>query len=155
MAVPSLLFLPTESDYRLYFIENFCNQSPIMTWDGLPVMFYPDMFEHAFYKRASKAWKAPKTSLDQDRCERMMWIKDVLSDSTIIPREGYDKDKNVHDRSRRVAFLSKENYLVVIRDDNIRWRFVTAFIVDDAATAAKILSSPAWKATILIRTRNG
>lgn len=44
MAIPDYLSLPTEGDYKKYFIENYCNECPIFTWDGLPVMFYPDMF---------------------------------------------------------------------------------------------------------------
>lgn len=76
MAIPDLLTLPSEADYKQYFVDNYCATSPLFTWDGLPVMFYPDMFEHAFYKRAAKQWRAPKSMVDWDRCKRMPWIKD-------------------------------------------------------------------------------
>ena len=51
-----------------------------LKWDGLPVKFYPEMFEHAFYKRTAKAWKAKKDSVNLDRYKRMPWINEVLHD---------------------------------------------------------------------------
>ena len=144
MAIPNLLTLPTEADYKQYFIDNYCSPSPIATWDGLPVMFYPDMFEHAFYKRAAKQWHAAKSNVDFDRRQRMPWIKDVLADSTIVPRQGYDKATGKNDNSRRVALVSKERYVVVIRDDGKRWRFVTAFLIDNDDTYNKLIAAPVW-----------
>jgi len=147
MAIPCLLTLPTEADYKQFFIDNYCTPSPISTWDCLPVMFYPDMFEHAFYKRRVKQWKAAKDCLDMDRCLRMSWIKDVLLDSTIIPRQGYDKATGKNDNSRRVALVSKEKYVVIIRDDGTKWRFVTAYLVDNTDTYDKLMASPIWVRT--------
>lgn len=144
MSMPALLNLSSESEYQKYFVDNYCNTSPILTWDGLPVMFYPEMFFHAFYKRTAKNWRAPKSTLDPDRCQRMPWIKAILMDSSIPPRVGYDKAKNRNDSNSRIAFLSKENYLVVIRNDGTKWRFVTAYLVDNSDTARKILASPIW-----------
>ena len=54
MAIPDFLSLSSEEEYRQFFIDNYCNKSPILTWDGLPVMFYPEMFDHAFFKRKEK-----------------------------------------------------------------------------------------------------
>ena len=145
MAIPDYLSLPTEGDYKKYFIENYCNVCPILTWDGLPVMFYPDMFEHAFYKRAQKQWRSQKDQVDLERCKRMPWIKEVLSDSTIVPRQGYDKATGRNDSTRRVALLSKERYVVVIRyTDNNKWAFVTAYIIDNERTYNKLVSAPRW-----------
>lgn len=144
MSLPELLTLSTEEEYKNYFVEEYCNKSPIATFDGLPVMFYPEMFEHSFYKRANASWKAPKDQMDISRCERMPWIKAVLNDSTIIPRQGYDKARNKYDNDNRVTFLAPNNYIVVIRKVGNKWRFVTAYIVDNAAAASKIQASPAW-----------
>jgi len=144
MAIPDLLMLPTEAKYKRYFIDNYCTPSPIATWDSLPVMFYPDMFEHAFYKRSAKQWEAKKTIVDWDRCQRMSWIKDVLMDSSIVPRQGYDKAVGKNDNSRRVALVSKERYIVVIRDDGKKWRFVTAYLIDNAETKRKLVAAPIW-----------
>lgn len=145
MALPPLVHLKGETDYYNHFVKFYCNAGPIITWDGLPVFFYPDMFTHAFYKRSQKAWEAKKQSFDLTRGERIDWIKAVLEDASIIPREGYDKAKKIYDGSRRVAFLSPENYLVVIREDGTKWRFVTAYLVDNEKTANKILTSPVWR----------
>lgn len=144
MAIPDLLKLPSESAYRNHFIENYCALSPVFTWDGLPVMFYPEMFEHAFYKRAAKQWSAPKEKVDWDRCERMDWIKGVLADSTIIPRQGYDKATGKNDNRRRVVLVSQEKYVVVIRADKQRWRFVTAYLIDNNYTYNKLMAAPLW-----------
>lgn len=144
MALSELLLLSTEEEYKNFFVENYCNISPIATFDGLPVMFYPEMFEHAFYKRAVAKWRAPKDSLDIERCKRMNWIKDVLNDDTIIPRQGYDKAHNRYDNNSRVAFLAPNDYIVVIRKAGPTWRFVTAYIVDNDRAKRKILGSPAW-----------
>ena len=144
MATPTLLMLPSESDYKQYFITHYCNRSPILTFDSLPVMFYPDMFEHAFYKRSQKKWSAPKINLDIDRCQRMPWIEEVLLDSSITPRIGYDKATGHYDNSRRVALMSANGYVVVIRNTGRTWRFVTAYLVDNTNTYNKILSSPVW-----------
>ena len=145
MAALSLIHLATEAEYKQLFVDTYCTSGPIYTWDNLPVVFYPDMFEHAFYKRATKNWKAPKSSIDLSRCERILWIKEVLLDSSIIPRQGYDKAKNTHDSTRRVALLTPEDYVVVLRNDGNKWRFVTAYLIDNAVTKSKILSAPIWQ----------
>lgn len=75
----------------------------------------------------------------------MPWIKEVLSDSTIVPRQGYDKATGRNDSTRRVALLSKERYVVVIRyTDNNKWAFVTAYIIDNERTYNKLVSAPRW-----------
>ena len=33
------LILPSEEEYKKYFVESYCDKSPILTWDGLPVFF--------------------------------------------------------------------------------------------------------------------
>ena len=144
MAIPEFLTLPTEADYKQYFIDNYCTPSPIATWDGLPVVFYPEMFEHAFYKRASEHWRASKSVIDLDRCKRMSWIKDVLADSTIVPMQGYDHATGKYDNNSRVALVSKERYVVVIRYTGTNWRFVTAYYADSDRTYTRLLGSPAW-----------
>ena len=149
MNLSPFLVLPSESDYKQYFIDNYCNRSPLLTWDGLPVMFYPEMFEHAFYERTTKTWKSPKTTVDFDRCKRMPWIEEVLKDSSIIPLQGYDKAINKYDNSRRVVLISPEQYLVVIRQDKNKWRFVTAYLVDNVNTLNKILASPKWVCPVM------
>lgn len=144
MSLPPLLTLSSEAEYKQYFINNYCLKSPLTTFDGLSVMFYPDMFEHAFYRRTKAAWKAPKDCLDIDRCTRLPWIKAVLEDKTIELKQGYDKARHLYDNKSRVAFVSSQNYLVVIRNAGTSWRFVTAYIVDNQDTSNKILTSPIW-----------
>ena len=144
MNLPDMLILSTEEEYKNHFISEYCEKSPIATFDGLPVMFYPEVFEHSFYKRSRASWNAPKDQMDVERCKRMPWIKTVLNDPSIIPRQGFDKARNRYDNTRRVTFLAPNNYVVVIRKAGQSWRFVTAYIVDNQVAAGKIQASPAW-----------
>lgn len=146
----SLLVLPSEDEYRKVFLDNYCEKSPLLTWDGLPVEFYPEMFDHAFYKRSYKSLKAKKDSLDVDRCQRIMWIKAVLNDPDIIPLVGYDSYRGQYDTGSRIALVSEERYVVVIRNVGKKWRFVTAYLIDNEKTYKKILSSPHWATTACV-----
>lgn len=146
MTLPALVQLATEEEYRQYYIENYCNKSPIYTYDQIPVTFYPEKFEHAFYKRTNKTWKAKKDQFFRSRGERIDWIKCILQDKSITPKKGYDKATGSYDNSRRVAFLSKDMYLVVIYINNKgEGSFVTAYEVDNQNAANKILNSPDWE----------
>lgn len=144
MSLPALRSFSSESECKKYFVDNYCN-ADIFTHDGIRVKFHESMFEHAFYVRTNKAWKARKDHYSVERGERIDWIKYVLNDPTIIPRQGYDKARKRNDNSRRVAFLTNQNYVVVIAIDNQgEGRFVTAFLVDRIDVANKILSNPIW-----------
>ena len=146
MNPPNILKLSDEQAYKDYYIENFCNKCPIYTFDKIPVMFYPEKFEHSFYKRSKASWNAPKSSFDYLRAERMEWIRDILQNPLITPKKGYDKAKGSYDNKRRVAFLDKENYLVVIEiDKKGKGIFITAYLVDNEYAAEKIRKSPNWE----------
>lgn len=148
MNLPKLLEYSTEEEYKTYYIENYCNASPINTYDGIPVMFYPETFEHAFYKRTQKSWKAPKDSFFIERGKRLDWIKFVLQDPSITPKKGYDKANGSYDNSRRVTFMNSENYLVVIYlNKKGEGKFITAYVVDNDKAAEKIRNSPNWEGT--------
>ncbi|WP_099467428.1 hypothetical protein [Konateibacter massiliensis] len=146
MNLPALLNYREEKEYKQYYIENYCKASPITTHDGIKVYFYPERFEHSFYKREVASWKAEKSIFDKSRGERMDWIRSVLESPLIIPKQGYDHAKNKYDNTRRVTFITEENYLVVISlDSKGKGRFVTAYIVDNEQAAEKIKCSPDWK----------
>ena len=74
----------------------------------------------------------------------MLWIKEALLDSSIIPRMGYDKASGKKDNSRRVTLVTSQWFVVVIRSDGNIWRFVTAYLVDNQYTLNKLLASPVW-----------
>ena len=142
MSLPALKIFADESECKQYFVDNYCNQE-IFTHDGIRVKFHEDMFEHAFYIRSATKWKAQKDHFSIDRGERIDWIKYVLQDPTIVPKQGYDKARKCYDNSRRVAFLAPNNYVVIIMIDNKgEARFVTASLVDHEDVANKISGSP-------------
>ena len=146
MALPDLIVYSTEEEYENHYIGNYCNASPIKTFDGIPVMFYPENFVHSFYNRTEKRWNAPKDKFSKERGERIDWIKCILQDPTIIPRKGYDKATNSYDNSRRVTFINDENYLVVIYINKRGiGKFITAYVIDNDSAAEKIRNSPLWE----------
>lgn len=146
MSLPDLLNYGTEEEYKKHYINNYCNACPIYTFDNIPVIFFEDRFEHAFYKRSRKSYYAEKDSFSVERAKRMDWIKHVLQDPTIIPKKGYDKKKDSYDNTRRVTFLTEENYLVVIYiNKKNKAKFVTAYVVDNEEAAKKIRNSPKWE----------
>lgn len=147
MSLPALRNFTSEAECKQYFIDNYCNVE-INTHDGINVKFHEDMFEHAFYERSQKKWKSKKDHFSTDRGERIDWIKYVLQDPTISPKQGYDKAKKKFDNSRRVAFLAPNNYVVIIQlTDKRKARFITAFIVDSTTVANKINASPSWNSS--------
>lgn len=143
--LPPLVEFNTEIEYEQYYIKNYCNKQ-ITTYDGINVTFYQETFKHAFYKRSKKTWRSRKDRFSKERGERIDWIKYVLSDPNIIPKKGYDKEKQSYDSTRRVAFLNEENYLVVIYiNGRGEGKFVTAYLVDNDEAADKIRNSPNWE----------
>lgn len=127
-------------------MEHYCNNMDITTFDGIHVRFYEETFEHAFYVRTRKSWKAAKDKYSTERGERIDWIKAVLEDPSITPRKGYDKARKSYDNSRRVTFLAPNNYIVVIYiNESGEGKFVTAYLVDNQDTADKIANSPIWE----------
>jgi hypothetical protein len=134
----------TEAELRQLWSDEYCDHTnPIETFDGIQVRFYSDMFEHAFFE--SSNWKKKdKSELSYPRCERMLWIKDVLQDDTAILKEGWLKEEKKYSKMRRVA-LVKDDYVVIIAltKPNVA-RFITAYTVDNEENLEKILESPDW-----------
>ncbi len=144
MELPALKQFASEDECKKYYVDNYCNKE-IYTYDGIRVKFHEDTFGHAFYTRAEKKWKAKKDHYSVERGERIDWIKCVLEDKNIVPRQGYDKAKRRYDNSRRVTFLAPNNYVVVIMlYGNRSAKFVTAYLVDSDVVAEKIKNSPRW-----------
>jgi len=74
--------------------EAYCDPaSPIFTFDGIRVQFFPEMFDHAFYESVNRKAK-DKSELSLNRCEKMFWIKDALNDpDAILKRDGMQRLK--------------------------------------------------------------
>ena len=139
--LPDFINLPNEECYRKYYIDNYCNKD-IFTFDGIKVKFYEDKFEHAFYESTDKL-KGNKDSFSLNRAMRIDWIKYVLNNSNAILKIGWDKKIKKYDKNRRVAVLTLEKYVVVIRIDRDNTaKFMTAYYADTSIN--KILNAPNW-----------
>lgn len=132
----------TEGELRKLWQQTYCN-APIHTFDGIEVRFFSEMFDHAFFESDNRKAK-DKSILSLNRCEKMLWIKDILEDNSAMLKQGWINQTKSYDNNRRVALI-KGNYVVVI---NIfkqgRARFITAFQIDDSKTLEMFKNGPDW-----------
>ncbi|MEY5049783.1 MAG: hypothetical protein RLZZ175_3142 [Bacteroidota bacterium] len=132
----------TEEELRQLWKMEYCI-SEILTFDNIKVKFYEDMFDHVFFESADRIEK-DKSILSYNRLEKMLWIKDVLMDSTAILKKGWNtKDKEYY-KDRRLAIV-KGNYVVIIRFTGLlKAKLVTAYEKTDIDN---ILDSPDFERT--------
>jgi len=132
----------SEAELRQLWSDTYCN-SPITTFDGIKVKFYSKMFEHAFFESYNRIEK-DKSILSLNRCEKMLWIKDTLEDSTAVLKKGWIKKTKTYDNNRRVA-LVKENYVVIILIYAVKQaRFISAYEINDDDNLKLFLEGPDW-----------
>lgn len=132
----------TEAELRQMWSDTYCGK-PIITFDGIAVKFFSNMFDHCFYESANRKTK-DKSILSYNRLEKIYWIKDALEDPDSIRKIGWDSKTKSYDGSRRVT-LVKGNYIVVIAiHDEKKARFITAYEIQEDRNLDKILGSPDW-----------
>ncbi len=137
----NLIEFSTVQEYKNYFMNEYC-VSGVVTHQDIQVNFYPDTFEHAFYKSRNRK-RADKSIFDHERARRIGWIKDVLIDATIPIYVGWDSKRKRYDSSNKVSLITTDGYVVVIRLINdTRAKFVTAYLIDNGDVLDKICSSP-------------
>jgi len=141
---PELVCYTDMEEYKQHFIDNYCNGNCLVqTFDGIQVYFYSDMFEHAFFESSDR--RGSKDVFSTKRAERIDWIKSVLQDASAELYVGYDNKTKNYDNSRRVAIITEDNYVVIIRfTKGIKAKFVTAYVADSGRTAREIRTSPKW-----------
>ena len=111
---------------------------PLITFDGVKVSFYEDMFDHAFYESANRIAK-DKSLLSYNRLEKIYWIKEALQDADAVLKQGWDNKEKDYFKNRRVAIV-KGNYVVILRFTGLlKAKFITAYEKDDISN---ILNSP-------------
>ena len=144
--LPALVHLANEDEYRKYYENKYCNKN-ITTFDGIRVRFYEEKFNDAFFESSNKL-KRNKDIFSLERAKRIDWIEYVLKDPSATLHLGWDRDTKSYNKSRRVAIINKENYVVIIevkaRNDA---KFITAYYADTPRTANNIKNSPLWQWT--------
>ena len=139
--VPSFVILSTPDEYKKYYVEKYCKKG-MQTFDGIEVKFYEDQFEHAFYESSNKL-KRNKDVFSVNRALRIDWIEYVLKNPKAELHLGWDRDKKRYNKDRRVAIISPENYVVIIRiNSNNTAKFITAYYADNSAN--EIRKMPLW-----------
>ena len=138
---PALVHLSSEAEYKKYYVYKYF-KSALMTFDGISVKFYEDQFEHAFYESSNKK-KRNKDIFSIDRATRIDWIEYVLKNPKAELHLGWDRDKKIYNKDRRVAIISPEDYVVIIRlNNNNTAKFITAYYADNSAS--EIRKMPLW-----------
>lgn len=132
----------TEVELRQLWSDTYCN-APIITFDGISVKFYSNMFDHVFYESANRILK-DKSILSFNRCEKMLWIKDTLEDGSAILKQGWDKKTKTYDSSRRVALIKGDYVVVILLYASKKARFISAYQIEDSENLAKFLNGPDW-----------
>lgn len=142
MILPPLLSLPTVEDYRHYYENTYC-RAKVLTFDGIRVQFFPEDFDHAFWRDSNRQVK-DKAVFDWERAKRMDWIRAVLaSPSGELYRRTMPDGK-----VRRIALVPGERYAVIIQMHHRRpreARFITAYVVDSDSALQKMRSNPRWQ----------
>lgn len=140
--VPALVHLSTIDEYKKRFVDKYCKKE-IITFDGISVKFYEDQFKHAFYESSNKK-KRNKDVFSIDRATRIDWIEYVLKKPKAELYLGWDRDKKIYNKDRRVAIISLEDYVVIIRlNGNNKAIFITAYYANNSAY--KIRKMPLWQ----------
>ncbi|MCI9434526.1 MAG: hypothetical protein HFI86_04580 [Bacilli bacterium] len=142
--LPPLRHFKTENECRKYFEQFYCT-NPVITFDGINVYFYPEKFDDAFFE-SKEHKKRDKSIFSIDRASKIDWIKYVLENPKAEIFEGWDRDKKIPRKDRRVAIISPENYMVVITIlNNNKAKFITAYTVDGWDSILKIKASKKYK----------
>lgn len=132
----------TEKQLRDIWRDEYC-AAPIITFDGVSVVFYEDKFNHLFFESENRKAK-DKSILSYNRLEKIYWIKDTLQDPTAILKQGWDNDKKEYYKNRRLAIV-KGNYVVIIRfTAKKKATIVTAYEKEDITN---ILKAPDFEKT--------
>jgi hypothetical protein len=137
-----LLHLPDEHSYRERFNEEYVNYSPLVMHDGMRVMFYPEMFDHAFFQDTDRGGRRIPPVFSLERAERLLWIQGCLTDPSLPSYRRVMANGEV----RRLILVESEQYLVVLRGvRGLTARFLTAYVADASGTVAKIKANPIWQ----------
>ena len=139
---PAFVHYATEAKYRAHYERCYCREV-IHTFDGLRVHFPKQQFDDAFFESANRKAR-DKSVFAQERAERIDWIRAAVEDPTAELYQGWDRDKKVIARGRRISLVFG-NYVVVLQIYSKRTSatFITAYLADPD-TIRKIRSNPRW-----------
>lgn len=145
LSQPALLMLNSILEYKNHYESMYC-RAEIFTDDNIRVYFKPQKFGHAFYENSERR-QGPKDQFSPERAQRMDWIKSTLMHPQAILFFGWDKDKKVYEKSRRVSVVFEE-FVVVIElgfnnKNQLRGNFITCYLANTKSINA-IRTSPLW-----------
>lgn len=142
MSRPPLVHYDTPAKYRQHYEKHYCRQK-IITFDNIRVYFKPTKFGHAFYESSAKDGRKDKFS--DVRAQRIDWIRATLENPKAELYVGWNKEKKIFDKNRRVSIVY-EDFIVVIeinKTNPLKAEFITAYVADNSIKG--IRKSPKWR----------
>lgn len=141
--LPLKIIYATPDEYRRHFERVYC-RGPIITFDGIPVWFRKQDFDHCMYESSHR--NRVKDVFSRDRAERIDWIGSTLINPRAELYQGWDKKRHHIDSNYRVA-VTYETFVVIIRvwlvgKGQLKADFITAFLADNSI--GKIKAMPKW-----------
>lgn len=134
----SLLELASEAEYRTVFATEVCRE--MLQVGELKIYFSPRTFGHAFFESSNR--DGVKDEFSPARAQRMLWIREVLTDPTSEWYVGWNKSKKCYD-SKRAVCVNCGDFVVVL---GVRkWpkmEFMTCYVADNSIGLIK--KSPEW-----------
>lgn len=145
LSQPALLILNSISEYKNHYESTYC-RAEIFTVDNIRVYFKPQKFGHAFYENSERR-QGPKDQFSPERAQRMDWIKSTLIHPDALLFFGWNKDKKVYEKSRRVSVVFEEFVVVIELSFNnnkvLKGNFITCYLANNKSINA-IKTSPIW-----------
>jgi hypothetical protein len=129
MEFPPLVDYATEAEYRDHYERCYVNAQTITTVDGIPVRFFEETFEHAFFKSSDRR-DPQKDTFARERAKRIDWIRFAIEEGGHV--ECFEWIDNGGYERREI--LLGGSYLVVLqfRGKERKWaKFITAFPHDN------------------------
>jgi hypothetical protein len=130
MPFPALVSYATEDEYREHYRRCYVDATPpILTVDGVPVRFFDEVFDHAFFD-ASDRRTGNKDRFSIARAQRIDWIRFAIEEGGRVEYFEWTDDQG---HPRRELLLGGA-YLVVLqfRGKARNWaKFITAFLHDN------------------------
>lgn len=118
-------------------------EKELYAFDDLRILFYKDTFDHAFFESKNRRAR-DKSQFSIERAKRMSFLKAGISDGSAERYYGWDRDRRIIDKTRRVTIYHRYYIIVVsIHYNQTKGSFITAY-PGDARTLTKIRSNGRW-----------
>jgi hypothetical protein len=140
MDLPPLLNLGSKEEYREHYLRTLVDGPPVITPDGVKIIFYAEKFDYLFSGYSSK-WLTKKDTFDIERAKRMDWIRALLESNQVDTRaeimSAWETRRNVIDY--------QNCYMIVTKPIRTGVEVIKTAFPCTQAKAAEVRARPRWK----------